>query len=164
MDEKDLLIEALMGIKRKRTRTEFSMFDPDDPAVFDEDEMKGYQPGKGIIHIKKTTRKIFNCGHSAEVGLGHIATCRHTVCALCMGRYVLECADGGCLKRLCLVEDCHNAAHFIDGVPYCEKHSKPALVWALGSLLFLGRRKREEIANQVADNYYGRRLQIRGDK
>jgi len=155
MDEKDLLIEALMGIKRKRTRTEFSMFDPDNPAVFDEEEIKGYQPGKGIIHIKKTTRKIFNCGHPAEVGLGHIASCGHTVCAVCMQKSILECACG-CLKRLCLVEGCDNAAYFVEGVPYCKKQGKITHFWANIGPFIVGRNERDRMLKRISDNYFGR--------
>lgn len=157
----DILRDALSGIKTKRTRRRITKFDPKDGLLLDIEEGKVYSPGKGIIHIHEVKEKILDCNHSATFGLGHIASCGHTVCALCVERLILECAYHGCFKKLCTVEECDFCAREVEAVYYCREHYLKARVKAFVSPLLIGRTKSLERAVAVIDGYYARRLTLR---
>lgn len=163
-ENEDVLRDALAGIKTKRTRRRISKFNPEDGLLFEADEGKVYVPGKGIVHIHEVKEKIFDCGHSARIGLGHIAECGHTVCALCIERFVLECAEMSCFKKLCTVPGCYCRAREVDAAFFCKKHYFWACIDSFGGFLFLGKVGNEERVRAILSEYYSRRLQLRGEK
>ncbi len=153
-EQDDVLKDALSGIKTKRTRRRISRFNPEDGLLLDVEEGKVYVPGKGILHIREVKEKILDCGHSAGFGLGHIAECRHTVCVLCVERFVLECAEFSCFKKLCTVPRCYRCAREVEGVFFCRKHWFWACFDSFGSFLFLGKVGNEERARAIISEYY----------
>lgn len=161
MDDQDLLREAMLGIKRRRKVTKLMPFDSDNCNLAGEFEIKGYVPGQGIIHNEENHVIVLSCGHIGRPGI--VGECGHVSCEVCVNNYRLECA-GGCLKKLCLVPGCYNSAHFVGGVPYCEKHGKQMLVWILGARFFVGKNERDRILNEISASYYGGNLQIRSEK
>ncbi len=155
----DVFKEAMTGIKRRKRRVVLSRFNLEDGIVSDAEEYKGYVPGKGIIHIQDIKAKILDCGHSAGLGLGHICSHGHTVCAVCVEAYVLMCAR--CFEKLCTVEDCPCCAHEVDNVYFCRSHSTFALAMSFGSFLIMGPSKAGERFERINMAYYSGRLKIR---
>jgi hypothetical protein len=160
-DYEDILKDAVSGIKTKRTRKRISRFNPEDGLLFDVEEGKAYVEGKGIIHVRELQEKILDCGHSAANGIGHIAECGHSVCALCVERFVLECAKQDCFKKLCTVPRCRCCAREVEGVFYCRKHFFWVNIGSFASFLILGSANNEKRAIAVFNEYYSRRLQLR---
>lgn len=160
----DALKDALAGIKTKRTRRRISRFNPEDGLLFEADEGKVYVPGRGIVHVHEVKEKILDCGHSARVGLGHIAECGHTVCALCIERFVLECAEMSCFKKLCTVPRCYRCAREVEGAFFCRKHYFWACIDSFLFLFLLNRKDKDERIRAILSEYYSRRLQLRGEK
>lgn len=164
MNEDDVLRDALAGIKTKRTRRRISKFDSNDGLLFDINEGKAYVEGQGIVHVQDVREIILECGHSARIGLGHIAECGHTVCALCIERFVLECAKPGCFRKLCTVRKCRCSARSVENLFYCKRHSIWARIDSFASLFILNANEKNEEVRAVTDEYYSRRLKLRGDK
>lgn len=160
-DYEDVLRDSLAGIKTKRIRKRISKFNPEDGLLFDVEEGKAYVEGRGIIHVSEVQEKILDCNHSGGFGLGHIAECGHTVCMLCVERFVLECAEPGCFKKLCTVPKCRCCAREVEGVFYCKEHCFWANIGSFLSPLFLGSINNEKRAMAVFNGYYSRRLQLR---
>ncbi len=160
-DYEDVLRDAVSGIKTKRVRKRISKFNPEDGLLFDLEEGKVYVEGKGIIHVRELQEKILDCRHSAANGIGHIADCGHAVCVLCVERFVLECAEPDCFKKLCTVSKCRCRAREVEGVFYCRWHYFWASIGSFVSHLVLGRVNNEERAKSVFNEYYSRRLQLR---
>lgn len=160
-ENEDVLRDALAGIKTKRTRKIISRFNAQEGLLFDIKEGKTYIEGQGIVHVQDVKEIILDCGHSARIGLGHIAECGHTVCALCIERFVLECAEMSCFKKLCTVPKCKCSARDVDGVFFCKNHYFWACFDSFGSCLFLGKVGNEERIRAILSEYYSRRLQLR---
>lgn len=154
--------DAIIGIKKKKRRVRLSRFNAQDGIVSDTDEIKNYIPGQGIVHIQEVQAKILDCGHSAGLGLGHVADCGHTACAMCVEKFILECQDPGCFKRLCTVQGCLCCALYVDGVYSCKEHHFGALVGSFFSFIFLGGRGFDERLGNINNVYRARRMQIRG--
>lgn len=156
------LKDEMSGIKKRKRIVRLSRFNLRDGIVSDTDEIKDYVPGKGIVHIQDIHAKILDCGHSAGLGLGHVADCGHTVCTLCVEKFILECQNPDCFRRLCTVERCPSCARFVDGVYSCRGHYFWAIIGSFFSSLFLGRRRFDERLERVGEVYSARRMQIRG--
>jgi len=160
-EHEDVLRDALAGIKTKRTRRRITRFNPSDGLLLDIEEGKVYVPGKGIVQVHEVKEKILDCGHSAGMGLGHIADCGHAVCALCVERYVLECAKPGCFRKLCTVKRCVCCAREVDNVFYCRKHSAWAGINSFAGFFILNEEDKAGEMRAVTEEYYSRRLQLR---
>ncbi len=163
-ENEDVLRDALAGIKRKRTRKIISRFNAQDGLLFDIKEGKTYVEGQGIVHVHDVKEIILDCGHSARIGLGHIAECGHTVCAFCIERFVLECARLGCFRKLCTVRKCRCSARSVDNIFFCRRHSIWARIDSFASFFILSSKEKAGEMMAVTEEYYSRRLQLRGEK
>lgn len=162
MNENDeTLRDALAGIKTKRTRRRITKFNPEDGLLLDIEEGKVYVPGKGIVQIHEVKEKILDCNHSSRFGLGHIADCGHTVCSLCVERYVLECAKPGCFKKLCTVPKCKCCAREVDNVFFCKRHAFWARIDSFAFLVFMRGNENIDRLSGMNNEYYSRRIQLR---
>ncbi len=160
-DYDDVVRDSVSGIKKKRTQRRVSKFNIEDGLLYDIEESKVYVPGEGIGHIRRINEKLLSCGHSAGIGIGHIAECGHAPCALCVERSVLECAEPDCFRKLCTVPKCICSVHYVDGVFYCKEHAIKKKILSFFSFLFLGRTSNENRISEIRNEYYSRRLQLR---
>ena len=160
-EHEDALRDAFAGIKTKRTRRRIARFNPEDGLLLDIEEGKVYVPGKGIVQVHEVKEKILDCNHSSRFGLGHIADCGHTVCTLCVERYVLECAKPGCFRKLCIVPKCKCCAREVENVFYCRKHFFMPFIDSFAFLVFMKKEENVERLNAMNAEYYSRRLQLR---
>jgi len=163
-EQDDVLRDALAGIKVKKTRKRISRFNASDGITAEIEEGKTHVPGKGIVHVQDVKEIILDCRHSSRFGIGHIADCGHAVCALCAEKLVLECAKPGCFRKLCTVRGCFCCARYVDAVFFCKKHYFWARIDSFGCSLLYHGKEWEERASVIADEYYSRRLQLRGEK
>lgn len=160
-DHDDAVRDSLIGIKKKKMQRGISRFNAKNGLLYEVDESKIYVPGQGIEHIRKVNEKLLSCGHSAGFGVGHIAECGHAVCILCVERFVLECAEFGCFRKLCTVPDCECSACSVDYVFYCKKHAVKGKILSFACNIFASRSKNEERIMGTCGEYYSRRLQLR---
>jgi len=149
-----IFIEAITGIKCVKRQKRIKKFNLEDGVFSDFEAGKVYVPGRGIVESEKETTVFFDCSHPANFGIGHIADCGHVICKLCVQRYVLVCAHPGCFKKLCTVKGCSNRARMMSGVYFCKKHQFSELMGVLGSLFLFGRRRTQEIIDEIKQEYY----------
>lgn len=145
---------GISGIKRFKKQKRFSSYNQENAVFSDVEGGRSYVPGHGIIEGVRETEIILDCGHSSSFGIGHIAECGHTVCLSCVQKYTLVCAHPSCFRKLCTVKGCKNSARMMSGVYFCKKHQFSEAVATLSNLLFLGRRRTQEIIDEVKQEYY----------
>jgi hypothetical protein len=156
------IYQDLSGIKRFKKQKIISRFNAEDGVLSETEGGRFYVPGEGIVEGARETEILLDCGHSSIFGVGHVAECGHTVCRLCIQKYVLVCAHPGCFRNLCIVKGCRNSARVMRGVYsrmmigvyFCKKHQLGMFVKVLGRVLFTGRRRTREWMDEIKQEYF----------
>jgi len=156
----EIFTQGITGIKKTKRQKRISRFNWEEGVLFEEEAERSFDPMEGIVEKSRETEIILDCGHSSSVGFGHVSECGHTVCSLCLQKFVFLCAAPGCFLKLCTVIGCENLARAGFGVYFCKKHLITAFIANLVNLLISGGRVTREHNQALRNEYYSIKWKI----